>query len=65
MGDNGAILAGFTKEVMASAAGCDLHLFVKPDADLDDRFLAWDADVCEWVTVNGCLFTFEDCAVIG
>lgn len=60
MSDNTAILEGFTRDVMAFSDACDLHLLVKPDADLDDRFKAWDCDEQEWIRVNGWLFTFED-----
>jgi len=61
MSDNTAILAGFTREILASAdGGCELHLFVQPDADLDGRFKAYDADECEFIAVNGWLFSIED-----
>jgi hypothetical protein len=59
MSDNTAILAGFTKEILASAADMDLHLFVQPSADFDDAFKAYDADECEWIVVNGWLFDIE------
>lgn len=59
-GDNAAILQGYTREVMAFGGGYDLHLFIKPDTDLDDAFKAYDADECEWIRVNGWLFSFED-----
>ncbi len=59
MSDNTAILAGFTVELMASNVAYDLHLFVKPDTDLGERFKAYDADECEFVSVNGWLFSFE------
>ena len=59
MSDNTAILAGYTKEVLATADACDLHLFVQPDTDFDAAFKAYDADACEWIRVNGWLFTFE------
>lgn len=62
MPDNTAILAGYTQELMAySDTICiELHLFVKPDADLDGKFTAYDADECEFIRVNGWLFTFEN-----
>ena len=58
MSDNTAILAGFTKEVMAYSSEHELHLFVKPDADLGERFKAYDADECEFIYVNGWNFSF-------
>lgn len=61
MSDNTAILAGYTREIIASAGDIfDLHLFVKPDADLGDVFPAYDADACTFIRVNGWLFSFED-----
>ena len=59
MSDNTAILAGYTKEVIASNHAYDLHLFVKPDCDFDDTFKAYDADNCEFIRVNGWLFLYE------
>ena len=58
MSDNTEVLAGYTKELLGSCDTCDLHLFVKPDVDLDSRFKAYDADNCEWIAVNGWLWTF-------
>ena len=60
MSDNTAILAGFTIEVMASNAAHDIHLFIKPGTDLGERFKAYDADECEFVFVNGWLFSFDE-----
>jgi hypothetical protein len=60
MSDNTAILAGFTREVMATGGDYEMHLFVKPDTDFGERFLAYDADYCEWIRVNGWLFAVED-----
>lgn len=64
MSDNTAILNGYTREIIADS-GMDymLHLFVKPDADLDGSFKAYDADECEWVRVSGWNFTIEDVAL--
>lgn len=61
MSDNTAILAGYTRELIGDS-GMDytLHLFVKPDADLDGSFKAYDADECEWLMVSGWNFTWED-----
>lgn len=61
MSDNTAILAGFTRELLAEGGPYSLHLFVTPDTDLDGTFKAYDADNCEWIKVNGWLFTFEEC----
>lgn len=62
MSDNTAILAGFTRELLGDGGPHTLHLFVKPDTCLDDTFKAYDADNCEFITVNGWLFSFEDVA---
>lgn len=61
MSDNGAVMKGYTRHVMADAeAGMTtLFLLIKPDTDLDSSFKAWDTDQQEWVKVNGWLFTFE------
>lgn len=59
MSDNTAILAGYTQEWLGECDQCDMHLFTKPDVDLDGTFKAYDADNCEWVRVNGWLWTFE------
>lgn len=63
MSDNTAILAGFTREIIAQAAEYELHLFVMPDADLDGSFKAYDADECQWIRVNGWLFSYEQIAL--
>jgi len=60
MTDNVAVLAGFTREVFATASEYDLHLLVKPDADLDGTFRAWDCDEQEWLSVNGWNFNIND-----
>lgn len=62
MSDNTAILAGFTRELIGASSECELHIFVKPDADLDDQFKAYDADSCEFIIVRGWLFSFADTA---
>ena len=53
MSDNTAILAGFTQEYIAEGGGCEVHIFVQPNADLDGYFRAYDADNCEFITVTG------------
>ena len=63
MTDNVAILKGYTKEIIATNDhGLELFLLVQPDADLDDRFKAWDTDCQEFIRVNGWLFSIEDAA---
>lgn len=59
MGDNAAVLEGYTREVVASYGADTLYLLVKPDAELGDTFKAWDMDAQCWVRVNGWLATFE------
>lgn len=58
MSDNSAILAGYTRELIGASTEYELHIFVKPGTDLDDRFKAYDADECEFIYVNGWLFSF-------
>lgn len=60
MTDNVAKLAGFTKEVFAESDEYDLYLLVKPDADLNGTFKAWDTDEQAFVSVNGWLFSISD-----
>lgn len=58
--ENGARLAGFTRELLAEGGDYSLHLLVTPEADLDGSFKAFDCDECEMLRVNGWLFIFED-----
>lgn len=60
MGDNAAVLAGYTREVFATSSEYDFYLLVKPDYASDDRFRAWDTDQQEYVTLNGWMFDIED-----
>jgi hypothetical protein len=60
MSDNTAILAGYSRPVTACSDFHTLYLWVRPDADLDGRFRAYDSDECEWLNVNGWLFSIED-----
>lgn len=60
--DNGAVLAGYTLELMGYADGMDIHISVEPDTDLDDRFRAFDHDEQEMIMVNGWMFSFEPIA---
>lgn len=62
MGDNGAVLAGYTKEVIVSDASgsIDMHLLIQPEADLDEQIKAWDCDECEFVILNAWLFEFDE-----
>ena len=50
----------YTREVYAVCSMYELSLLVKPDADLDSEFVAWDLDEQEFINVNGWLFTIED-----
>lgn len=61
MSDNTALLAGFTKPILAFSQNgeYELNLWVHPDADLEDRFKAYDRDECEFIIVNGWLFDIE------
>jgi hypothetical protein len=65
MGDNNAVLQGFTVEVEATNDyGLTLFLLVKPDTDFDGTFKAWDMDEQEFIRVNGWLFTVEEMEAI-
>lgn len=58
MTDNVAVLDGYIQEVtLSNDQGLELFLLVKPDADLNDRFKAWDMDQQEFIMVNGWLFS--------
>ena len=59
MTNNVATLQGFTEGYFAQCASYDLFILVKPDADLDGRFKAWDTDAQEFIWINGWLWTFE------
>lgn len=61
MTDNVAILDGFTQEVYGEYKAMGLHLLVKKDTDLSQRFKAWDMDCQEYITVNGWLTDFNLC----
>lgn len=43
----------------ADHGAIELSVLVKPDADLDGMFTAYDRDMMEFITVNGWLFSFE------
>lgn len=58
--DNGAVMAGYTKEVLADSDAVQLHLLIKPETDLDGEFVAFCCDEQEMIRVNGWLFTFEE-----
>lgn len=55
-----ALAAGFTREVFATSEQYDHYLLIKPEADLDDAFVAYEPDQAEWIRINGSLYTFED-----
>lgn len=59
--ENGARLHGYTKPIIVNFDdGTELYLLVKPEADLDGRFKAFDRDECEMLNVAGWLATIED-----
>jgi hypothetical protein len=60
MGDNAAVLDGYTKELFGTSDGPDLNILVRPDTDLDGTFRAWDMDEQEYIMVHGWLFAFEE-----
>lgn len=54
-----AMAKGYTQEVWAEGGDYSLPLLIKPDADLDGTFRAFDLDECEWINVNGWNFTIK------
>jgi hypothetical protein len=60
MTDNIATLAGYTKPIIAIYPAGELHLLIRPDADLDDCFKAWDTDQQEFIRVKGWMFSYQD-----
>lgn len=59
--DNAAVLQGYTKEVTVESENgqYSLLLLIKPDADLDDAFTAWDMEGQEFIRVYGWLWSVE------
>ena len=60
MGDNTAVLDGYTREVVATCSDCELYLLVRPDTDFESAFRAWDTDNQEWLRVNGWLYSIDE-----
>ena len=58
MTETAAALAGYTHKVMGDSTEYTLELYVKPDADLDDRFPAICAETGDRLSVNGWLFVW-------
>jgi len=59
MTDNVAILQGYTKEIWAECSEYEGPFLVRPDADLDGTFRAWDMDLQEFVRINGWLWFID------
>ncbi len=55
-----ARVKGFTRRVYIDAGMEGFEALVKPDADLDGKFKAWDLDNGEWLAVIGCNCLIED-----
>ncbi|WP_103727510.1 hypothetical protein [Novosphingobium sp. HII-3] len=51
-----AIAAGYTDAVIADCSMYTLELLIKPGADLDGSFAAFNRNEREMLTVNGWLF---------
>lgn len=51
---------GYTKCAWGTSDEYDLYLWVKPTADLEGAFRAWDEDAEEFIKVNGWLFVFKE-----
>lgn len=54
--ETSAIAAGYTKAVIAESSQHTLELLIKPDADLDGTFEAYDRSESEMLFVNGWMF---------
>jgi hypothetical protein len=57
--DNLLLLDEYTVSITASNSEYDLFLLVKPDAELDGSFVAYDCDAEQFIIVNGWLFHIE------
>lgn len=57
-----AISNGYTILISAMSDSYDLNLLVKPDADTDGTFKAWDTEEREFILVNGWLFNIAEIA---
>ncbi|WP_103727308.1 hypothetical protein [Novosphingobium sp. HII-3] len=57
--ETGAIAAGYTSAVIADCSMHTLELLIKPDANLDSRFRAYDRNEGEMITVNGWMFSIS------
>lgn len=58
--ENGAILAGYTRELMAVNIAREVHIRVKPSTDLTGAFEAYNCDDCEIVRLLGYQWRFEE-----
>lgn len=54
-----ALERGFTEAIIGESIHHTLDLPVRPDADLDGCFLAFDRAEGEWLSVRGGNFAFE------
>jgi len=55
MTDNVAVMRGYTRHVEIDIGGSSFAALIKPEADLDGTFRAFDTDNQEWIAVNGWL----------
>lgn len=58
--ENGAILAGFTRELMAVNIAREVHIRVKTNIDLRGDFDAFNCDDCEMIRIHGYQWRFEE-----
>lgn len=64
--DNGAVMAGYTKEMTAKKGDQNIHVLVKPSTVLTDAFTAYDCDECEMIRFQSVYgWTFEEIASTG
>ena len=49
---------GYTECYEADCAACTILIMVRPDTDLDGRFTAFEIECCEFVCINGWLWSF-------
>lgn len=51
---------GFTRRIVAENSLYILDLLIRPGANLDGTFMAWDIDEEKFIKVNGWVFAIED-----
>ena len=58
--DNEAVMAGFTKHVVAISEQHEFACLINPIHDLDGVVKVFNTDDQEWLSLNGWLWSFEE-----